>query len=442
MTKLLAYTETRCVTTGLGKGSAMKSLIIIAVGGLCLSALAFPKASEAEAAEFRRLYRECLEDNCTKKTLLRGRGGASYPSEAYNKLRGFGPEICELLYQESCKGEVARAVRADNKYSPMAVGLENERILGNLWCMHTLQFSSKYTDVDFLWTGEPISFQWEGGDLIASERASFLVQEMRIAKRENRRIDARRAAGNLQIMGVFAFPTLFGELINGHDDVVEILVAEEWICHDVPVFNKAGLLEWWAKNSKRYELPRQSANFKGSAQLGKWRRIEAEDRKIRVFDARDGVSPLAVETNLSSRLTCADLRVCFDSITLMGTNLHLKCANSGARFRCIFNDILYGSRSNEYGEVLMLPEGSSLVMTNGEIEFTFLPIVSSTLGKSGFYARLKRNDADHGEELKNGFLLFAPSVGSVGIADAAPAIGNDIGCTLKGIALRYSLADD
>ena len=415
------------------KDYAMKICLIIGAVGLSLSAWAFPKASDAEATEFRRLFRECLEDNCDKKSFLLGHVSGFLSGDAYKKLRGFGPEICELLYQESVKGEVLRAVQADNKYSPRVIASESETILGDLWCMHTLQFSSKYADVDFMWNGEPISFQWEGGAPLANERATFLVKEMRIAKQENRLVDARRAMGNLQIMGVFAFPTLFGELTRGCDDVIEILANEEWPCNDAPTLNKDGLLEWWKNNSMRYELPLQSAEFKGSAHLEKWNRIEAEDRKIRVYDARNCVASVAVNTNLASRLTCIDLKLCFDSISLEGTNLCLKCLNSGTRYRCIFNEIMYGSRTNKYGEVLVLPEASSLVMTNDEIEFSFLPIVSSSSGKRGFYVCLRRNSIEHCKEMKNGFLLFAPSVDGSGA-------GGALECHLKGIELKDSLA--
>lgn len=416
----------------------MKSCFMIFIVGLSLNALAFPKASEAEVTEFRRLYRECLEDNCDKESFMLGRRDFG----VYKKFCGFGLEICELIYLESVNGDVVRAVLADNKYSPHVIGIESQSILRDLWCMYTMQFSSRYTDVDFMWTEEPIRLQWEGGAQLANERASFLVKEMRIAKHENRLVDARRAMGNLQIMGVFAFPTLFNELMQGNDDVVEILANEEWPVGNAPTLNKEGLLKWWKDNSMRYELPRRSAKFKGSAHLEKWNRIEVKDRKIRVYDTRNSAAPIAVNTNLASRLTCIDMKNCLDSISLVGTNLYLKCLSSGARYRCVFNEIAYSSRSNKYGEVLVLPEGSSLVMANGEIEFTFLPIASKSLGKRGFYLCLKRNDIEHGMVMKNGFLLFDPSADSSGTEGSSTATGCALECNLKGIVLKNSLADD
>ena len=416
-------------------------LLIIAVFCLSLTVLAFPKASKDDVTEFRRLFRESLEENCNKKSSMLGRSDFFLPDSVYKKFCGFGLEICELIYLESVNGDVVRAVQADNKYSPHVIGIESLRILEHLWCLHTMQFSSRYTDVDFMWTGEPIRLQWEGGAQLANERASFLVKEMRIAKLENRLVDVRRAAGNLQIMGVFAFPTLFNELMQGNDDVVEILANEEWPVGNAPILNKEGLLKWWKKNCTRYELPQQFANFKGSSQLCKWKRIEGQDCKITVFDAQNGMSSLAVDSDGASRLTPMDLKNFFDSITRVDTNMYLKCANSGGRYRCIFNEILYGARSNKYGEVLMLPEGASLVMANVETKLVFLPIVSGCSSRRGFYVCLKKNDIKQGVRLKNGFLLFTSPTNGSSIGCVETAKGNAGGCVFKGVELKPSLAE-
>ena len=46
-----------------------------------------------------------------------------------------------------------------------------------------------------------------------------------------------------------------------------------WEKSNVPsVFDCQTLLDWWAANKKAYELPRQSPDFKGSADLWKWKR--------------------------------------------------------------------------------------------------------------------------------------------------------------------------
>ena len=274
-------------------------LLIIAVFCLSLTVLAFPKASKDDVTEFRRLFRESLEENCNKKSSMLGRSDFFLPDSVYKKFRGFGLEICELIYLESVNGDVVRAVQADNKHSPHVIGIESQRILEHLWCLHTMQFSSRYTDVDFLWTGEPIQLQWEGGAQLANERASFLVKEMRIAKLENRLVDVRRAAGNLQIMGVFAFPTLFNELMQGNDDVVEILANEEWPVGNAPILNKEGLLKWWKKNCTRYELPQQFANFRGSSQLWKWKRmmfLDGEGDALSLFGVRLGQKMAVADT--------------------------------------------------------------------------------------------------------------------------------------------------
>ena len=72
----------------------MKSCFMIFIVGLSLNALAFPKASEAEVTEFRRLFRECLEDNCNKESFMLGRRDFG----SYKKFSRFGLEICELIY--------------------------------------------------------------------------------------------------------------------------------------------------------------------------------------------------------------------------------------------------------------------------------------------------------------------------------------------------------
>ena len=325
-------------------------LLIIVVFCLSLTVLAFPKASKDDVAEFRRLFRECLEDNCNKKSFALGRRDFG----AYKKFRGFGLEICELIYLESVNGDVVRAVQADNKYSPHVIGIESQRILRHLWCLYTMQSSSRYTDVDFMWTEEPIRLQWEGGAQLANERASFLVKEMRIAKLENRLVDVRRAAGNLQIMGVFAFPTLFNELMQGNDDVVEILTNEEWPVGNAPVLNKEGLLKWWKKNCTRYEVPQQFANFRGSSQLWKWKRIEGQDCKITVFDAQKGMSSLAVDSDGAFRFLDGE----GDALSLFGVRLGQKmtAADTCPPWR---DHSLITARSDQYEYCRFTPSGEA-----------------------------------------------------------------------------------
>ena len=233
---------------------------------------------------------------------------------------------------------------------------------------------------------------------------------MSIAKRESRDVDARRAMGNLQIMGVFAFPTLFGELMRGHDDVVEILAAEAWVRGKAPTLSKDGLMKWWKSNADRYELPQQAAGFSGSAQLGKWSRIESKDRKIKVYDPIKWNYAISAISD-TARLEVSDFSGFFDSVTSSGTNLSLKCVQTGIRYRCVFNEVEYGRRYTDFGETLLLPEGSSLVLTGGGRKLTFLPIVSPCSPVRGFHVSLTNDFLGHGERVKNGFLLFSPSVG-------------------------------
>lgn len=313
-------------------------LLIIVVFCLSLTVLAFPKASKDDVTEFRRLFRESLEENCNKKSSMLGRSDFFLPDSVYKKFCGFGLEICELIYLESVNGDVVRAVQADNKYSPHVIGIESQRILRHLWCLYTMQFSSRYTDVDFMWTEEPIRLQWEGGAQLANERASFLVKEMRIAKLENRLVDVRRAAGNLQIMGVFAFPTLFNELMQGNDDVVEILANEEWPVGNAPVLNKEGLLKWWKKNCTRYELPQQFANFRGSSQLWKWKRM---------------MSSLAVDSDGAFRFLDGE----GDALSLFGVRLGQKMAAADTCPR--WHNNVIPARSDQYEYCRFTPSGEA-----------------------------------------------------------------------------------
>ena len=385
----------------------MKMLGLIGTILLALNAMAFPKASEEEEQRFQKLFREWLEDNSSRRVSWSSRMSDRLSSPAYKQLCDFGPEIIELLYNEMASGTVVRAVLEEKKYESLEVGMNWDFMVGKLWTSHTLCYTTKFIGVDSIWGDEPDDSIWEGGDVIANTRAAFLVKEMRIAKEEKRHIDARRAIGNLQRMGVFAFPVLFGELEQGHDDVVEVLAAEEWRSQDKPVLTKEGLLDWWKKNSKKYGLPPMSPKFRGTAQLEKWERIESPDRKIRVYDPLVDDPDGPKETNRVQRLTREDLLNFFGSISMTGTNVYLKCRPC----RCIFNGIKYGNKWTRDGEVLALPEGSNLLLRAGDnTEVTFLPLVPKTTSERGFFVRLKTGGCWEGEPVldKRGFLLFRP----------------------------------
>ena len=421
----------------------MKRTVAAIATFICIGSFAFPRASDAERSAFRQSYVKCLEECCENRAFLSGLGLGCIrgSSQAYSQLAAFGPEVIELIYQESVSGDCAQAVVDSRKFNSAEVAANSEMIIEDLWCLHTMQRSTRYTDVDFMWTGESPSFQWEGGDAIAAERAKFLVNEMSIAKRESRDVDARRAMGNLQIMGVFAFPTLFGELMRGHDDVVEILAAEAWVRGKAPTLSKDGLMKWWKSNADRYELPQQAAGFSGSAQLGKWSRIESKDRKIKVYDPIKWNHAISAISD-TARLEVSDFSGFFDSVTSSGTNLSLKCVQTGIRYRCVFNEVEYGRRYTDFGETLLLPEGSSLVLTGGGRKLTFLPIASPCSPVRGFHVSLTNDFLGHGERVKNGFLLFSPSVGRDLSEKAVDSKRSEDACRLNGVVFTQSLTID
>ena len=132
----------------------------------------------------------------------------------------------------------------------------------------------------------------------------------------------------------------------------------------------------------------------------------------------------------------------FDSVTSSGTNLSLKCVQTGIRYRCVFNEVEYGRRYTDFGETLLLPEGSSLVLTGGGRKLTFLPIVSPCSSVRGFHVSLTNDFLGHGERVKNGFLLFSPSVGRDLSEEAVDSKRSEDACRLNGVVFTQSLTID
>ena len=152
--------------------------------------------------------------------------------------------------------------------------MADDIMLEKLWTTITFQHTVKRGKGDFIWAGENLITWWEGGDKFAAARAEFLLHEMREARQEGRTTDERRALVQLADMGMFAFPTLFPELEAGREDVLAVfkMLSE---CSRFKVENsREALLAWWKENRKRYALPTQSPNFKGTLALEKWQRLE------------------------------------------------------------------------------------------------------------------------------------------------------------------------
>ena len=181
--------------------------------------------------------------------------------------------------------------------------------------------------------------------------------------------------------------------------------------------------------------------YGGSAQLGKWSRIESKDRKIKVYDPIKWNHAISAISD-TARLEVSDFSGFFDSVTSSGTNLSLKCVQTGIRYRCVFNEVEYGRRYTDFGETLLLPEGSSLVLTGGGRKLTFLPIVSPCSPVRGFHVSLTNDFLGHGERVKNGFLLFSPSVGRDLSEEAVDSKRSEDACRLNGVVFTQSLTID
>lgn len=247
--------------------------VLLAVFALYIQgAFAFPEPSRRQSDDFWRLYLNCLESNAVKYSPASSRMPDLFASDAFCRLRDFGPEIIGLLYQVSVSNQLDVVVSAKLSVPIEWVERGRKDIVGRLWRGSTLRYTSSFKDVDRVWGDESIAMVWRAGDAVATARSRLLVEEMRQAKSENRAWDERRAKGNLQLMGIFAFPILFEELSLGRDDVMEILAAEEWDGANKPVLTKEGLTGWWLKNKTRYELPKQADDYTEGPRLWKWKR--------------------------------------------------------------------------------------------------------------------------------------------------------------------------
>lgn len=251
----------------------MNRLILIGVAFLSMKVIAFPAPSRQQAEDFWRLYHDCLKYHVKEYCPVSSRLPAVFSVEPFKKLQGFGPEILELLYLASVSNRLDQEVANELRVPVEYVTNEKKIVLGRLWSINTLEYTTRFTDVDMVWAEEVIESKWKAGDKVANARAEFLLKEMRSARIENRDWDERRAKGNLQLMGIFAFPTLFDELFRGNDDVIEVLSAEEWRVANKPKLTKDGLMKWWTENKLKYELPKQAVDYSDGIGLNKWRRM-------------------------------------------------------------------------------------------------------------------------------------------------------------------------
>lgn len=251
---------------------SQKMFLCLALWLMVLGADAFPHPTEAQEKRFDRLYEESVNFALSPNVLVSSRAFEELNSEAYRELEKFDLEVLSLIYEKSKENEDSFSKQRISEFEFYA----RIRILYSLWASITHSGRFQHRPV---WMGVPIREVWEGGDVIAAERTAFLLREMRESEKDGRVIDKRRAIETLPELGIFALPTLFQELEAGHNDVTNVLKGIEWksrlrMALDVGpnAFDRQSLLDWWAANKDAYELPRQSPDFKGSADLWKWKR--------------------------------------------------------------------------------------------------------------------------------------------------------------------------
>ena len=235
--------------------------------------VAFPVPTTEQKAKFNDAYARSVQYAMSPKVLISSDAYAALNSEAYRELEKFDLEVLSLIYEKSKENEDSFSKKQISGFEFYA----RIRILYSLWASITHNGMFRRRPV---WMGGvPIREIWEGGDVIAAERTAFLLREMREAEKDGRVIDKKRAIETLPELGIFALPTLFQELEAGHNDVTNVLKGVEWESRlrrpldvGLKAFDRQSLLDWWAANKKAYELPRQSPDFKGSADLWKWKR--------------------------------------------------------------------------------------------------------------------------------------------------------------------------
>lgn len=254
-----------------------RSLVALGALAFCFRAYSFPVPSEEQRASFVSLFRASLSDAVSSWKPSDSDSTKLYNSDSYGSLQRMGLEALPLIYEASVSNTTEALTITNGQYSGKTLDIARNRLLNRLWSDKTGRFTSRVVDVDVLWAGESIAEVWEGGDAVADRRASFLLGEMRAAKAETRRLDERRARVNLALMGVFSFPTLFGELERGGDDVVDVLRMIEWngIPTKRPEATRSGFMSWWKANKSAFSLPAHVPGRGCAPRLGQWKRMES-----------------------------------------------------------------------------------------------------------------------------------------------------------------------
>lgn len=262
-------------------------MVLIAV--CCFSAHSFPVPSDEKRASFADLLGASLSEAVSSWKPSDSDSTGLFNSDPYRSLQRMGLEALPLIYEASVTNTTGSSAMTNGPHSAKVLDIARNRLLKRLWSDKTGRFLSSVVDVDVLWAGESIAEVWEGGDLVAGKRASFLLEEMRAAKKDSRHFDERRAKVNIALMGIFSFPTLFGELEAGNDDVIEVFQIVEWggIPLRSPPMSRDGLISWWKKHKKALSLPSYNVRQRREAKLEIPRQRGARRRRAAAPPAGD-----------------------------------------------------------------------------------------------------------------------------------------------------------
>ena len=255
-------------------------LVIIVQAAFLLYCQAFPEPTKEQAKRFWQLYGECMRHASSCRIALLSYHDPLFDTPEYCELERSGTEILPLIYEAWNKWPCVATNTSTTTAAGSDIHAEAVRrlILGRLWVGITHQCSKDKIEIPW---SDSFSSWLEGGEEFAEARATFLLDEIRAAIRENRRNDECRARGAMTFMGIFAFPYLFKTLETGQEPelLLSVFSSMMWeskrrVTDGRPEITREALLSWWRENRQRYALPKQSPNFKGTPGLEKWKRLE------------------------------------------------------------------------------------------------------------------------------------------------------------------------
>lgn len=218
---------------------------------------AFPLATTLETNRFDRLFHDARQYANSREVLL----SAQYiikaqDSESFHEIVQMGTCAIPLF---------AEKVLNNPEESPL-----DSFFYYNLWRHLT---KTEWSLQENPWADDSIEMSWKGGKQLAETRIRFLLSEMRLAEKERRPEDAKRAKTAIVAQGVFAIEPLFDALNDRAEDIVAVLSEFSWIREECSSATCDELLSWWQENKERFSLPEKSKGFRVEPHLEKWNRL-------------------------------------------------------------------------------------------------------------------------------------------------------------------------